>query len=151
MTNSLPLLPYNPKDTGKQWKVRPGIGGTVEIDGPCGVDFSFSEKVCYFHHNIRWRNFLLDEKLQHYLRKVTLDLAKYFSSSYAIYAPDSGFKESAILDFIWEDENKDIDYIKNWLLERCGTPKSNIIDIYKEYDDYWDSEGYFVDYFNDLK
>lgn len=115
---------------GKPWRVHDGIGGTVEISGPCGMDFTFSEKVCYFHHYIRWRSFLLDEDLQLYFRKVTFDLASYFSSTYAIYVPDNGSKESGILDFIWEDENKDIDYIKNWLLERCGTPKAKIIEDY---------------------
>ncbi|ULO05367.1 hypothetical protein H1230_19980 [Paenibacillus sp. 19GGS1-52] len=145
------LLPHNPKDKGKPWTVHEGIGGTVEINGPCGVQFTFSEKVCYFHHYIRWRSFLLDEKLQLYLKKVTFDLASYFKSTFAIYVPDSGSKESGILDFIWEDENKDVDYIMKWLLERCGTPKEKIIDIYKEYEDYWDSEGYYIDYFSDLK
>ncbi|NOU97876.1 hypothetical protein GC093_32315 [Paenibacillus sp. LMG 31456] len=144
------LLPYNPKDMGKSWKVQVGIGGSVEISGPCGVEFTLSEKVCYFHHYSRWKNFLLDEEIQLYLRKVAFDLANYFSSTYAIYVPDNGSKESVILDFIWEEENKDINYIKNWLLERCGTPKEKIIHIYKKYNDYWDSEGYYIDYFTDL-
>lgn len=144
------LLPHNPKDEGKMWKVVEGTGGTLEIDGPCGLDFTFSEKVCYFHHFIRWSRFLLEEEIQLYLRKVTYDLACYFSSDYAIYVPDSGSQESAVLDFIWDDENRDIEHIKNWLLARCGSPKEKISDIYKEYEDYWDSEGYYVDYFGDL-
>jgi len=145
------LLPHNPKDEDKPFTVHEGIGGTVEVSGPCGMDFTFSDKVCYFHHYIRWRSFLLEEELQLYLKRVTFDLARYFSSEYAVYVPDSGSRESAVLDFIWEDENKDIHYIRNWLLERCGRPKEKIIEIYKEYEDYWDSEGYYVDYFSDLK
>lgn len=31
------LLPHNLKDKGKPWTVREGIGGTVEISGPCGM------------------------------------------------------------------------------------------------------------------
>ncbi|MNE96167.1 hypothetical protein D3C80_1943370 [compost metagenome] len=80
-------------------------------------------------------------------------MAGYFSSDYAIYVPDSGSRESGVLDFIWDDENdenKDIEHIKNWLLSRCGAPKEKISDIYKEHEDYWDSEGYYVDYFKDM-
>ncbi|EFM11894.1 hypothetical protein PaecuDRAFT_1502 [Paenibacillus curdlanolyticus YK9] len=55
------LLPHNPKDVGIPWAVFDGIGGTVEINGPCGFDLTFSEKVCYFHHYIRWSTFLHNE------------------------------------------------------------------------------------------
>ncbi|BFT72472.1 hypothetical protein [Paenibacillus sp. P36] len=145
------FLPYNPEDVGKPWRVHDGIGGTLGIDGPCGIDLTFSEKVCYFHHYIRWRSFLRDKEIQLYIRKLTLDLTNYFTTNYAIYVPDNGSKESGNLDFIWEDENKDIDYIKNWLHESCGTPKEKIIDIYKQYENYWESDGYYIDYFSDLK
>lgn len=146
------LLPFNPEDVGKPWKVYDDwIGGTLEIGGPCGIDFTFSEKVCYFHHYIRWKTFLRDEEIQLYIRKLIFDLGSYLKANFAIFVPDNGSKESEILDFIWEDENKDISFIKNWLQEHCGEPKTKIIDIYKEYEDYWKSDGYYIDYFSDLK
>ena len=58
-----------------------------------------------------------------------------------------GSVESDLLDFIWEDRNEDFAYITNWLLENSGPPKDTIRDIYKEYKEYWDSEGYFIDRF----
>ncbi|WP_144266470.1 hypothetical protein [Paenibacillus curdlanolyticus] len=84
------------------------------------------------------------------MRQVSFDLARYFSSAYAIYVPDNGFREADIIDFIWEDENKDIEIIKNWLLTRCGAPKGKISDIATEYEDYWEYDGYFIDYFGDF-
>ncbi|MHA6529408.1 hypothetical protein [Paenibacillus sp. BAC0078] len=146
------LYPYNPKDIGKPWQVVPdSIGGTIELNGPCGINLTFSEKVCYFHHYIRWDNFLLDEDIQLYLRKVSYDLANYLAASFAIYVPDSGARESGILDFIWEDKNKDIQFIRDWLLQKCGEPKKRIKDIYKDYGDYCASEGYYIDFFQDLE
>ena len=65
--------------------------------------------------------------------------------------PDSASKESGIMDFLWDDENKSIEVMKEWLLKQCGNPKDNINSIYVEYEDYWESEGYFIDYFNDFK
>jgi hypothetical protein len=145
------LYQYNPEDVGRYWRVNlKGLGGTTNLIGPCGMHFTFSEKVCYFHHYIRWQTFLLNEDIQLQLRKVTYDLAKYFNSSYAIYVPDSGTLESSITDFIWEDENKDIAYIKEWLHKNCGEPKENIHSIYKKYGTSWASKGYFVDYFHDF-
>ncbi|MFC3802611.1 hypothetical protein [Cohnella sp. GCM10012308] len=145
------LLPHNPEDAGLLWIIRDGTDGTLEIDGPCGVLLTFSEKICYFHHYIRWSNFLLNEKIQSYIRKLVYDLARFLTAQYAVYVPDSGAKESSILDFIWDDENKDMDYIRNWLLERCGAPKAKIADIHQQYEDYWESEGYYIDYFDDLQ
>lgn len=146
------LLLYYPEDRDKVWSFDPdGIGGTNEIYGPCGFSFTFSDKVCYFHHYIRWGAFLTDEVIQYKLRKVCYELRKLLNSSFVIYVPDSAVKESVILDFIWDDQNKDLNYIKNWLLINCGSPKENIKDIYKVYDEFWDSEGYYIDSFIDFE
>jgi hypothetical protein len=146
------LLPFNPKDSERKWNVSfDDIGGTNHLSGPCGISLTLSEKVCYFHHYLRWRQFLVDNEIQDLLRKVSYGLMKIFYSSYVIYVPDNAARESAIMDFIWEEENKDIGYIREWLLENCGLPKKKINEIYKEYEDYWDSEGYFIDYFTDIE
>ncbi|WP_419874027.1 hypothetical protein [Candidatus Pristimantibacillus sp. PTI5] len=144
------LLPFNPEDIDRKWRItHDSLGGTISLDGPCGISLTLSEKVCYFHHYFRWRGFLVDTEIQQWLRNVSYGFMKIFNSSFVIYVPDNAAKESAIMDFIWEDENKDINYIREWLLKHCGIPKDNITDIYKEYEDYWASEGYYIDDFND--
>ncbi|MEK3884907.1 hypothetical protein [Paenibacillus sp. PL2-23] len=68
-----------------------------------------------------------------------------------IYVPDSGAIESGIMDFIWNDENKDIEFIKDWLLTRCGPPNRIIKDIYQQSKDSWTSKGYYIDDFKDFE
>lgn len=146
------LLPHNPKDEIKEWRIDlDRIGGTSELFGPCGLSFTFSEKVCYFHHYIRWRAFLINDSIQQELRYVCYEFRNSFRSSDVIYAPDNAARESAIMDFIGDDRNVDLSFIKNWLLVNCGPPKQKIKDIYKEYEDYWVSEGYYIDDFKDFE
>lgn len=146
------LLQYNPKDKGKQWRIIPdNLGGTIEVIGPCGISLTFSEKVCFFHHYFRWRSFLLDRDVQLLLRNVCYELMNILNSSFVIYVPDNAVKESNILDFLWEDEDKDIYFMKDWLQTNCGYPKNSIKEIYKESDDYWESDGYFIDQFKDFQ
>jgi hypothetical protein len=146
------LLEYNPEDTDIQWRLIPDhIGGTMEVVGPCGITLTFLEKICYFHHYIRWRNFLLDSEIQLKLREVCYELMQTMKSQFVIYVPDNAVKESAILDFLWEDENKDIFFMRDWLLNNCGPPKNSIKEIYKEYEDYWESDGYFIDEYKDIR
>lgn len=144
------LLPFNPKDNVRKWRTSfDSADGTNSLAGPCGISLTLSEKVCYFHHYFRWKGFLVDNEIQQLLRNVSYGFMRTFNASFVIYVPDNAAKESAIMDFIKEDENKYINYIREWLLENCGLPKNNINDIYKEYEDYWDSEGYYIDYFNE--
>ncbi|MDQ0059994.1 hypothetical protein [Paenibacillus harenae] len=150
------LIEFNPNDVGKEWRIQyDSIGGTTELSGPCGLQFTFSEKVCVVSHYTRWLTFLLNDleiDFQTHLRKVSYEIMSYFNSVFVIYVPDSGAKESGIMDFIWDDENKDIYYIKDWLVRKCGEPKKQIRDIYKDVDDTtWESEGYYIDYINDVK
>lgn len=51
------------------------------------------------------------------------------------------------MDFMREDENKNIDYMRDCLLRKCGPPADSIPDIYKEFEDYIVSDGYFIDEF----
>ncbi|WP_337100111.1 hypothetical protein [Paenibacillus sp. YIM B09110] len=149
------LLPYNPEDINKEWKLRfDDFNGTYELDGPCGLGFTFSEKVCMVSHYTRWLTFLLNDldfDFQKQLRNVSYELMNKMESDYVIYVPDSGAIESAIMDFMWEDENKDIEYMKDWLLRKCGEPKEHIIDIYNDLGDSWDSKGYYIDLFTDYR
>lgn len=127
------------------WQVNSkGIGGTVEIYGPYGFDFTFSEKVCYFHHYIRWSTFLESDNFQKKLRLITYELTNYFQSNYAIYVPDNATKESSILDFIWDDENRSIEYITSWLQSECGNPKDTLNELIND-------DGYYIDYFEDIR
>lgn len=146
------LLPFNAKDDNNKWRINlDHLGGTIRLNGPCGVSLTLSEKVCYIHHYFRWRNFLLDNEIQHLLRTVSYGFMKIFNSQFVIYVPDSSTIESAIMDFIWEDENKDINFIREWLLINCGPPKNNIKDICKDFETYWESEGYYIDFFKDFE
>jgi len=139
------LYEFNPNDISLVWKVdSEGIGGTQDIYGPCGFNFTFSEKVCYFHHYIRWDAFLQNEDFQIKLRKVTYELSQYFQSSFAIYVPDNATKESSIIDFIWDDENRSIEYIVSWLEKECSAPK-------KTFKELVGSDGYYIDFFIDIK
>lgn len=145
------LYPFNEGDKERLWEVIPDwIGGTIQLSGPCGLDLTFSEHVCYVHHYIRWKQFLLNEEIQLYLRTMIKEFCHYVSADYAIYVPDNGADESAILDFIWDDENRDVGFIRNWLLERFGEPKERISEIYRSDDYGWESEGYYIDEFQDF-
>jgi hypothetical protein len=132
------------------WEVVPDhLGGTILVDGPGGLDFMFSEKVCRISHPIRWINFLLEDDIQKHFRDISFEMMCFLNSSLVIYVPDNEARESAILDFVWDDENRDIKYIQKWLLNECGPPKKKIKDIYQEFDDYWVSDGYYIDNFSD--
>ncbi|TYP74563.1 hypothetical protein BCM02_105107 [Paenibacillus methanolicus] len=144
------LLPFNPRKIEKEWHVDfDYIGGTTILAGPCGISLTLSENVCYFHHYLRWRQFLINPDLQIMLRKVCYELREIFNASFVIYVPDNAARESAIMDFIWEGENRDIDYMREWLLVNCGPPKNKIVHIYKKLVDSWESDGYYIDYFQD--
>lgn len=135
------------------WTITPDyIGGTTYLQGPVGISLYFSEKVCHFSHYIRWGSFLLDtEGIQSFLRGVSYDLTTFFKAEYAIYVPDSGAKESIIMDFIWDDENRDMEFIRSWLAAHCGPPKKRIQEIYADREYGWESEGYYIDDFEDYK
>jgi hypothetical protein len=147
------FLPYNPNDKELTWKVKEfRLEGTISLDGPCGLAFIFSEHVCMVRHYTRWLTFLLNDlefDIRTPLRNMTRELAGYFGSAFAIYAPDSGARESGIMDFMWEDENKDIDCMRNWLLQNCGPPADSIQTIYKEFEDHIQTDGYYIDVFED--
>jgi hypothetical protein len=103
---------------------------------------------------MRWQHFLSNNDVQIEIREITFELLNYLNSPFAIYVPDNGYRESSILDFIWKEdgvERQDIHFIQNWLLNKCGPPKNYIKDIYMEIEDYWDSEGYYIDDFKDIK
>ncbi|WP_046213574.1 hypothetical protein [Paenibacillus wulumuqiensis] len=145
------FMEYNPEDKEKEWRFDSyNIGGTKGILGPCGINLVFSEKVCRFSHYTRWRFFLIDKEIQCRFREVSYELMQILNSPFVIYVPDSSARESAIVDFLWEDENKDVFFMQEWLLNNCGPSKQSIEEIYVEYEDYWESKGYFIDEFNDF-
>lgn len=74
----------------------------------------------------------------------------HMKSTFVIYVPDNAVRESAIMDFLWEDENRDILFMKDWLLNNCGSPRGSIFEIYKKYEGYWESDGYYIDKFEDF-
>ncbi|WP_139997488.1 hypothetical protein [Paenibacillus paridis] len=147
------LLKYNPDDVNQKWEANTEVlGDELCLYGPCCLKFTFSEQVCKIDHFTRWLTFILNDSetdFRGHLRNVAYELTRYFHSTFAIYVPDSGVKESAIMDFFWDDENKSIDYMKEWLLTNCGEPKREIEDIFQDGGDYWESDGYFIDYFKD--
>ncbi|ANF97835.1 hypothetical protein [Paenibacillus bovis] len=93
---------------------------------------------------------MLDKDIQYALRKVCYELMQTMKSSFVIYVPDNAARESAIMDFLWDDENRDILFMKNWLLNHCGLPKNSIEEIYIQCEHYWESDGYFIDEFKDF-
>ncbi|TYP67391.1 hypothetical protein [Paenibacillus methanolicus] len=147
------FLPYNPEDKDLTWKVDTfRLGGTISLDGPCGLGFTFSEHVCMVRHYTRWLTFLLNDlefDIRTPLRNMIRELAWCLGSRFAIYAPDSGARESGIMDFMWEDENEDIECMRNWLLQNCGPPAGSIQAIYKEFEDHIQTDGYYIDVFDD--
>ncbi|MDO3412504.1 hypothetical protein QWJ34_22255 [Saccharibacillus sp. CPCC 101409] len=146
------LLPYNPEDRGRLWTVEfSSFSGVWEIEGPCGISLRLSKTVCYFHHYIRWRNFLVEDDLQRLLRACTYGFAHYVHSEWAIYVPDSAAKESGVIDFVWDEDARDLCAMRQWLLDNCGEPSPTLREIYQEFEDYADSDGYYIDDFKDLK
>ncbi|MCM3748090.1 hypothetical protein M3223_12070 [Paenibacillus pasadenensis] len=145
------FINLNASNENQKWSFEPDyIAGTSIINGPCEITLTFSEHVCYFHHYIRWISFLTHQETQQALRGVCFDLMRILNADFVIYVPDNATIESEIMDFLWEDENRDIEYIRNWLKVKCGEPKEKIRDIFKQYEFYWESEGYFVDLFSDF-
>ena len=65
--------------------------------------------------------------------------------------PDNAAKESGVIDFIWDGDARDIDVMRQWLLDNCGEPSPTLRGIYREFEDYADSDGYYIDDFKDLK
>lgn len=145
------LLPYNSDEKQVVWKAyKDDVGGTVVLDGPCGITLTFSKHVCRLGHYTRWITFLLNDleiDFRNSLRNICRELSEYLKSTFALYVPDSGAKESAIMDFMWGDENKPIEYMREWLLDRCGPPADNIEAIYKEFEDHIETDGYYIDEF----
>jgi hypothetical protein len=141
------LKKYN-TNSNQSWEIKYDDIGAIFYVRLYGFIFRFSEKVCCITIPMQWQNFLLKSEVQNEIRGITFELLNNFKSSFAIYVPDNGFRESGIMDFIWkedEKESKDIHYIENWLMNVCGPPKKNIKGIFIQYEDYWDSEGYFID------
>ncbi|RDU35814.1 hypothetical protein DRW41_16920 [Neobacillus piezotolerans] len=91
----------------------------MRLNGVCQL---FFQNRC-ISHPIRWIHFLLDDKIQKHLRELSFELINFLNSSLVIYVPDNAVKESDIIDFIWDDENRDIEYIQKWLLTECGSTK----------------------------
>lgn len=146
------FLPYNPQDEDKGWCVVPDyIGGTVVLNGPCGLSLMFSKHVCVIDHYTRWITFIRDIDCQMYFRNITYELLRHFNGKYAIYLPDSGSSEASAIDYIWDDENKDIEFIKLWLLVRFGNPRDTISELDNEDLKNRAEKGYFIDYFKDFE
>ncbi|REK76025.1 hypothetical protein DX130_02875 [Paenibacillus paeoniae] len=74
----------------------------------------------------------------------------YVTAEFVIYVPDSGAVESTIMDFIWEEENRNITFIRSWLVDRCGEPRELINKNHDEEEFRGKSEGYCIDEFLDL-
>ncbi|SFF17624.1 hypothetical protein SAMN04487969_116123 [Paenibacillus algorifonticola] len=145
------IIRQNPTDN-REWRLFfDDSTATHVISGPGGFGLTLSEKVCLFDHFIRWGAFLVNHKAQLVLRNVCYELKAFFKSSYVIYVPDNAAMESVIMDFLWKDQNRDIGYMKDWLLKNCGMPKDKIRAIYKNQGQSWVSDGYYIDYFQDFK
>lgn len=138
----------------KKWFVDPdSISGTVSLVGPCGLDLIFSDYVCVLSHYIRWSSFIRNDlaiNIQSHFRNISYELVDHFNGSYAIYLPDSGSRESGAMDFIWDDEKREIEYIKEWLGTNFGEPQRKIIDLDNLKFNEKDVKGYYIDYFIDL-
>ncbi|MGE5702163.1 MAG: hypothetical protein ACM32O_06515 [Clostridia bacterium] len=126
---------------------------TIRLIGPCGLEFLFSKKLCVISHYTRWRTFLLNDAeeidFQKQFRNVSYELAMTWNARYAIYLPDSGAEESGAFDFLWDHVG--IEYIEQWLRQRFGPPAKRIEDIYKDLGNWWESVGYYIDYFEDYR
>jgi hypothetical protein len=154
LTVSQFLKKYNNSNSNqKVWEIKFDDFGRVFYVEVYGFIFRFSEKICGITIPRQWKNFLLKNEVQKEIREITFEVMDYFKSSFVIYVPDTGHKESGIMDFLWkedEEESKDIHFIKNWLMNNCGPSKKYIKDIYQKIGDYWDSEGYYIDDFKDF-
>ncbi|MGO4183432.1 hypothetical protein AB4Z17_19840 [Paenibacillus sp. TAF43_2] len=117
----------------------------VELGGPGGFRFIFNKYICEFSPCFRWHQFIENQELQLELRAICQEFADYFGYNFAIYMGDN----YCALDYVFEGRN--MDYYKAKLMSRFGKAKLSIGELIQKTNSGWESEGYFIDDFNDLQ
>jgi hypothetical protein len=129
----------------------------VELSSPGGFRYAFNRSLCKIYHVTRWQIFLCDPTTQNMLRQMCFELSQFFRCNRAIYIPDSNWRPSGAVDFVYDSAS--IDDVEAWLFAECGQPAHALGDIYvkkqtildgKLYDK-WEGNGYFIDTFAGLR
>lgn len=88
--------------------------------------------------NRRWGDFLDHFPTTESIRKICSEAMEYFNSTEAIYLYDMYSYDYFYSNMSWSE-------IKQSLFKRLGPPAIRIRDIYKEYEDHVESDGYFIE------
>jgi hypothetical protein len=118
----------------------------IEIHGPYSILYVSQHCLEFDHLLWRWGLFLKDDAVQIALRALCRELSRLVHGSRAIYVPDSSCKESvAPVEML--EQKMAFEEVEAFMLNEFGPPAASIRDIYIETEEFWDSEGYYIDRF----
>lgn len=103
------------------------------------VDLIFNRsKVSCIRIGCSWGYFLSDDKTRLLVRRICEEFARYFKQDRIIYLPDHYG-----IDYVYRENN--IEQIIISLKKRLGDQPENIESIYKEFEEYVEDDGYYID------
>ncbi|HBS43671.1 MAG TPA: hypothetical protein DEA91_02935 [Paenibacillus sp.] len=88
--------------------------------------------------NRSWSDFLSYPPTTTITRKICLEVMEYFDSTEAIYLSDMYSYDYFYDNTSWSD-------IKKSLSRRFGSPANKVEDIYKEFEEHIETDGYFIE------
>jgi hypothetical protein len=136
---------WNTNDPESVWDVNQDIF----LAGPGLLSVHFGRATCHFFVPFRWSRFTTDASTQIETRKICFAVVKAFSSSKAIYLPESGpFRVTTALDLVLEGAT--FQQIEDWLQQNIGEPAPNAEKV-NDLMQTGDLGSYFIDDFADLK
>jgi hypothetical protein len=88
--------------------------------------------------NRGWSDFLSYPPTTEITREICLEAMEYFNSMEAIYLSD-------MYSYDYFYDNTSLPDIKKSLISRLGPPAKNIEDIYKEFEEHIETDGYYIE------
>ncbi|MWC30325.1 hypothetical protein [Paenibacillus sp. MMS18-CY102] len=143
--NFFPAAAYINRSDNRQMQIEQYQADNDDyIEFKCGtVDYMFApirhaQTGCIVI-NRGWTDFVSYAPTTELVRKICSETMGYFDSTEAIYLSDMYSYDYFFDKMGWPD-------IKKSLERRFGPPAGKIEDIYKEFDDYIETTGYFIEF-----
>lgn len=116
--------------------------GWVQISGPDDFSITLHEAAAEICHPCSWGTFLSQPPVQEELLAAMGKIAGVLGGQQLILLPDSGYECSQAVDGVFEGRN--VSQILNWLRRVCGPPANSLSSIYRETEDTWEGDGYYI-------
>jgi len=116
--------------------------GYVGIEATDYGRFLIGRNVCELTIFMGWSFFLKDKRVREVIRKLCKELSIMIGNP--IYVPE----HYNCSNFIYEGGTKDL--VLSSLKKQFGLPCKEIDSMLIEYEDFWDTSGYYIDEFIDL-